>query len=50
MELGDSKVLEYVLATRPSLRCHGETIRSSIEKRRRAAMTTAFVRRDFRQR
>lgn len=47
MELGDSKVLEYVLATRPSLRCHGETIRSSIEKRRRAAMTTAFVRRDF---
>lgn len=47
MELGDSKVLEYVLATRPSLRRHRDTIRSSIEKRRRAAMETAFARRDF---
>lgn len=47
MDLGDSKVLEYALATRPSLHQHAETIRNSIDKRRRAAMETAFVRRDF---
>jgi glycosyltransferase involved in cell wall biosynthesis len=47
MELGDSKVLEYVLATRPSLRSHGKTLRSSIAKRRQAALETAFVRGDF---
>jgi glycosyltransferase involved in cell wall biosynthesis len=47
MNLGDARVLEYVLATRPGLRALAGPIRASIERRRLAALDTAFARRDF---
>jgi glycosyltransferase involved in cell wall biosynthesis len=47
MNLGDARVLEYVLRTRPSLR-HLETeIRDSIAERRAAAIDSAFSRGDY---
>lgn len=47
MNLGDALVLEHVLATRPSMQPHAAAIRDSIAQRRRAALETAFTRRDF---
>ena len=48
MNLGDSRVLEHVLATRPSLARHEGAVRASIDARRQQALATAFVRHDFR--
>jgi glycosyltransferase involved in cell wall biosynthesis len=47
MNLGDARVLEYVLATRPELAPDTAIIRASIADRRRAALETAFARRDM---
>ncbi|MBO1076773.1 glycosyltransferase family 2 protein [Roseomonas marmotae] len=47
MNLGDAKILERVLATRPSLRPYESAVRASIAKRRMQALDTAFVRQDF---
>lgn len=47
MNLGDSRVLELVLAERPSLAPHADAIRRSIAERRLAAFDTAFARGDF---
>lgn len=47
MNLGDSMILEHVLATRPSVARYGAAIRASIGQRRRAALSSAFARRDF---
>jgi len=47
MNLGDSRVLRHVLATRPSLAPYAEQIRASIAARCRAALDTAFARSDF---
>jgi hypothetical protein len=47
MNLGDARVLEHVLRTRPSLAPHAALIRASIARRRREALETAFARRDF---
>lgn len=47
MNLGDSLVLEHVLATRPELARFAPAIRASITRRRREALDTAFARRDF---
>ncbi len=47
MELGDAKVLEHVLKTRPNVGCYWSEIMASIADRRAAAADTAFDRRDF---
>jgi hypothetical protein len=47
MNLGDARVLEHVLATRPGLRPLAPAIRASIARRRAEALDTAFARRDF---
>jgi glycosyltransferase involved in cell wall biosynthesis len=47
MNLGDAFVLDYVLATRPSLAPLAGAIRASIERRRAEALDTAFARHDF---
>ncbi len=47
MNLGDARVLEHVLRTRPSLAPHAALIRASIARRRRDALETAFARGDF---
>lgn len=47
MELGDARVLEHALATRPSLAPLAGAIRASIEARRHIALDGAFARRDF---
>jgi glycosyltransferase involved in cell wall biosynthesis len=47
MNLGDADVLEYVLASRPSLASSAAEIRHSISHRRLAAFDTAFARGDF---
>ena len=47
MMLGDGRVLEYVLQTRPSLSARAPTILQNIGKRRRAAMDIAFARGDL---
>jgi glycosyltransferase involved in cell wall biosynthesis len=49
MALGDSKVLEHVLATRPWLAPLAPSIRANIGHRRRIALELAFDRRDFAQ-
>jgi glycosyltransferase involved in cell wall biosynthesis len=47
MNLGDSRVLEHVLLTRPAMAPHAAAIRASIGQRRRDALDTAFARRDL---
>lgn len=47
MNLGDADVLEYVLASRPSLASFAADIRHSVIHRRLAAFDTAFARGDF---
>jgi glycosyltransferase involved in cell wall biosynthesis len=47
MNLGDAHVLEYVLATRPTLAPYAAEIRASINDRRLDAFDTAFARGDF---
>jgi glycosyltransferase involved in cell wall biosynthesis len=47
MNLGDANVLEHVLRTRPELAPLERAIRNSILTRRRAALDSAFSRRDF---
>ncbi len=47
MNLGDAAVLDYVLATRPSLAPYSSMIRRSIESRRLEAFDIAFARGDF---
>jgi glycosyltransferase involved in cell wall biosynthesis len=43
MNLGDANVLEYVLASRPTLRDYADPIRKSIATRRRDALDSAFA-------
>jgi glycosyltransferase involved in cell wall biosynthesis len=47
MNLRDARVLEHVLSTCPELACLGNEIRKSMTSRRRAALDSAFSRRDF---
>jgi glycosyltransferase involved in cell wall biosynthesis len=47
MELGDALVLEHVLRTRAELAPLADKIRASVARRRRAALDSAFARRDF---
>jgi len=47
MNLGDARILEHVLATRPSLAAYSATIQESMVARRRHALDAAFARRDF---
>jgi glycosyltransferase involved in cell wall biosynthesis len=47
MNLGDAKVLEHVLRTRPELAPLRSVIQRSVAKRRIEAMDSAFSRRDF---
>ncbi|HEY0182226.1 MAG TPA: glycosyltransferase family A protein [Rhodopila sp.] len=47
MNLGDARILEHVLATRPSLAPYRSIIQDSVTTRRRHAFDTAFARRDF---
>jgi hypothetical protein len=47
MNLGDARILEHVLATRPVLLPLAPTIRASIARRRAEALDTAFARCDF---
>jgi glycosyltransferase involved in cell wall biosynthesis len=47
MNLGDARVLEIVLAARPSLAGYREQIQESMIMRRRHAFDAAFARRDF---
>jgi hypothetical protein len=47
MNLGDAAVLEYVLASRPSLAPHAALIRDSVARRRRDALDSAFLDSDF---
>jgi hypothetical protein len=47
MNLGDARILEHVLATRPSLAPHRSLILDSMVTRRRHALDAAFARRDF---
>ena len=47
MNLGDARILEIVLAARPSLGAYREQIQESIIARRRQAFDAAFARRDF---
>jgi glycosyltransferase involved in cell wall biosynthesis len=47
MNLGDARILEHVLATRPSLAPHRSLIQDSMVTRRRRAFDAAFARRDL---
>jgi glycosyltransferase involved in cell wall biosynthesis len=47
MNLGDANILEYVLASRPSLAGHAALIRDSVARRRRDALDSAFSDGDF---
>lgn len=47
MNLGDADILEYALASRPSLRPYAALIRDSIAQRRADALNSAFADRDF---
>lgn len=47
MNLGDASILEFVLASRPSLLPHAELIRGSVARRRCDAMDSAFADADF---
>jgi glycosyltransferase involved in cell wall biosynthesis len=47
MNLGDARILEYVLASRPSLAPHAALIRDSVARRRRDALDSAFADGDF---
>jgi len=47
MNLGDARILEYVLASRPSLTPHAALIRRSVASRRRDALNNAFADADF---
>lgn len=47
MNLGDARVLEYVLQTRPGLAGLADAIRASAARRRSEALDSAFSRRDF---
>jgi glycosyltransferase involved in cell wall biosynthesis len=47
MNLGDANILEYVLASRPSLAPHAALIRGSVARRRRDALDSAFADGDF---
>jgi hypothetical protein len=47
MNLGDARILEHVLATRPSLAAHASLIQQSMTTRRLDAFDAAFTRRDF---
>ncbi|HQT75849.1 MAG: hypothetical protein B7Z80_26995 [Rhodospirillales bacterium 20-64-7] len=47
MNLGDARILELVLASRPSLAEHRKVIEESIAIRRRDALNAAFARHDF---
>lgn len=47
MNLGDARVLEHVLRTRPELAPWADDMRRSAAHRRRDALGSAFVRRDF---
>ena len=47
MNLGDARILEHLLATRPGLLPLAPAIRASITRRRAEALDTAFARRDF---
>jgi len=47
MNLGDARVLEHVLSTRPELATLAPAIRVSVAKRRAAALDSAFARGDF---
>lgn len=47
MNLGDSRILEHILATRPSVAPYAALIRESIALRRLQALDTAFARGDF---
>ena len=47
INLGDARILEHVLATRPALAPHRAAVLASIADRRAAAADTAFDRRDF---
>jgi glycosyltransferase involved in cell wall biosynthesis len=48
MNLGDARVLEYVLKSRPEVLSLEEAFRHSIARRRQHALASAFSRRDFR--
>ena len=47
MNLGNARVLEHVLATRPELATYARQIHASIARRRRDALAAAFVRKDL---
>ena len=47
MNLGDARILEQVLASRPGLAPLATAIRASIAERRHGALDGAFARRDF---
>jgi glycosyltransferase involved in cell wall biosynthesis len=47
MNLGDARILEHVLATRPAISPHEAAVRASIADRRAAAADLAFDRGDF---
>ena len=47
MNLGDARILEYVLASRPSLLPHAALIRDSVARRRCDALDSAFADGDF---
>jgi hypothetical protein len=47
MNLGDARILELVLAARPSLEIYKPVIQQSVITRRRHAFDAAFARRDF---
>jgi len=47
MNLGDANILEYVLASRPSLAGHAALIQESVAQRRRDALHSAFADGDF---
>lgn len=47
MNLGDARVLEHVINTRPELHALAGQVRSSVAKRRLDALDSAFARRDF---
>ncbi len=47
MNLGNARVLEHVLATRPEMATFSHEIHASIGHRRRDALAAAFVRRDL---
>jgi glycosyltransferase involved in cell wall biosynthesis len=47
MNLGDADILEYVLASRPSLLPHAALIQGSVARRRADALDSAFADEDF---